>query len=446
MHGLMSLIVQEEGFNIMSDFNKFKDAHERFVNKRKKNLDSNAEIKRVGIIITYNIDPESVIYCMAKAIQKGIIELHNDHHECNCDKKISVGIVRMANIKPLVALIRKLLSMDVPESDTEIHYCAYHSKYPLAIRSHLENKLDRILDRHSPEDIWKHPEILEKIKNSHTKNHIFVVIASPIAEVGRDHDYDWGIIEPSSMRSIIQLAGRILRHRSKVVTKPNVMLLNKNYKSMIGKTPCFTKPGFEIEGEGLECIGSHDLLDILSEEQYNKINAIPRIVGIEEKELKNRSWSNLVELEHKALTCQLFSGNKPAKFWWKKNPHWCGEMQRQQPFRKSEQEDPYYLFIKNKNSAPEWKWKNEHVSPPKFGEVSSISIKRINLDNFGKGNDFWFNIDAVAIYEQLAEDFKADSLEEVSRRFGELRLREYENKQIEYKYHPDLGVFEEIDE
>lgn len=30
---------------------------------------------------------------------------------------------------------------------------------------------------------------------------------------GRDHDYDWAIVEPSSMRSIIQLAGRIRRHR-----------------------------------------------------------------------------------------------------------------------------------------------------------------------------------------------------------------------------------------
>nr|WP_278249789.1 hypothetical protein [Photorhabdus cinerea] len=36
-------------------------------------------------------------------------------------------------------------------------------------------------------------------------HHIFAVMATSIAEVGRDHDYDWNIAEPGSMRSLIQL-------------------------------------------------------------------------------------------------------------------------------------------------------------------------------------------------------------------------------------------------
>lgn len=429
--------------DVYSNFNQFKNSHESFVKNRVKKLNTIVEAKRKGNIVKLDkTESETIACCMAKNIQKYIIKLHQDHHQCHSNKKISIGIVRMANINPLVAVSRELLSSDVPEDDTAIHYCVYHSKYPLGIRSHLENKLDRILKRKDPEDIWQQPEIMEKIKNCPQLNHIFVVIASPVAEVGRDHDYDWAIIEPSSMRSIIQLAGRVLRHRLIVPTKPNIILLNKNYKALVGKEKCFDKPGFEIAD--LERLGSHDLHEILSAEQYETINAVPRITGIEKEELQNRCWSNLVELEHKALTNQLFSGNKPANVWWENTPQWCGEVQRQQQFRKSQPDEAYYLVIDDRNSEPKWRWKNEHVNPPQFGELAGISIETIGLDDHGKGNDFWFKLDSGEIYMQLAEELKIDNLAEVSRRFGELRLVEYENIQQEYKYHPNLGVFREI--
>lgn len=429
--------------DVYSNLKQFEDAHESFVKKRVKKLNTSVEAKRKGTIVTLaQVTPESITCCMAKNIQKYIVNLHQVHHQCLNSQKISIGIVRMANIDPLVAVSRELLSLDVPENDTAIHYCIYHSKYPLAIRSHLENKLDKILNRKVPEGIWQQPEIMEKIKNSSEKNHIFVVIASPVAEVGRDHDYDWGIIEPSSMRSIIQLAGRVLRHRTIIPIKPNIILLNKNYKALAGRERCFDKPGFEIAD--LKKLKSHDLHEVLDIEHFETINAVPRITGIEKKELLKKSWSNLVELEHKALTNQLFSGEKPANVWWKNAPQWCGEVQRQQKFRKAQSDEAYYLFIDDKNSVPKWKWKNEHLNPPQFGELAGVSIEGIVLDVYGKGNDFWFKLVAGEVYMQLAEELKIDNLAEVSRRFGELRLVEYENNQQEYKYHPNLGVFREI--
>ena len=101
---------------------------------------------------------------MAQTIQEHIIKLHKNHHQSHNDKNVSIGLVRMANINPLVAVAIELLQKDVARQDTCIHYCVYHSRYPLAIRSHLENKLDRILKRHNPEDIWRHPEIVGKIE------------------------------------------------------------------------------------------------------------------------------------------------------------------------------------------------------------------------------------------------------------------------------------------
>lgn len=437
----------ESRAGVYKDLPTFKSAHESFVKKRVTNLTTNVESKQKGaIVLIVRSESESIIACMAKNIQKHLICLHKDHHQSRNENNISIGLVRMANIDPLVAVARELITMDVPDNDTFIHYCVYHSRYPLAIRSHLENKLDRILRRKEPEKIWQHPEIKEKLKNSPQGNHIFVVLASPVAEVGRDHDYDWAIVEPSSVRSIIQLAGRVLRYRPIVPLTPNVLLLNQNYKAMSGKEICFVKPGFEIEG--LENQQSHDLLEILTQEQYATISAIPRIIGIKEEKLKGNTWSNLVELEHKSLTRQLFSiGEKPANVWWEKKirprPQWCGEVQRQQRFRQSPKDEAYYLFIADEHSPVKWQWKNEHVKPPKFGDLSDISIEDILLDNYGIGNDFWFGLDTKAIYSQLAEELKMSTLAEVSHRFGELRIVEYEKTHQEYKYHPNLGVFRE---
>jgi CRISPR-associated endonuclease/helicase Cas3 len=153
----------------------------------------------------------------------------------------------------------------------------YHSRYSLAVRSHIENKLDAILNRKDLASIWStETGVGDILANQTSKNHIFVVLASPVAEVGRDHDYDWSIVEPSSMRSIIQLAGRVIRHRELTapLKHPNILLLNQNIKALRGSRICFELPGFEMPNMVL---AAHDLLKTLDAEQYNPINAIPRI-------------------------------------------------------------------------------------------------------------------------------------------------------------------------
>jgi len=442
-----------------SDFTQFKSAHESFVKKRIKNLNANVEVKRKGAIIPIvRSESETIISCMAQTMQKHMIELHHDHHQNRNDINISIGLVRMANIDPLVAVARELIAMDVPDSETSIHYCVYHSRYPLAVRSHLENKLDKILKRKDPDKIWMYIE--EKLKNSSSKNHIFVALASPVAEVGRDHDFDWAIVEPSSMRSIIQLAGRVLRHRSIVPSTPNILLLNKNYKALWGKKICFNSPGFESDKIHINkktrnhfklVLINHDLCKILEDGQVQNINAMSRITLPEkyQTELVQKNgnaiikYKNLVELEHKALGHKLLAGVEAANVWWEKCPQWCGEVQRQQRFRNSPKDEAYYLWISDESSPARWQWKNENVNPARFGELTDISIDDIPSADFGKGNDFWFELDAKTIYSQLAEDLQIDTLAEVSRRFGELRIVEYENTHQEYKYHPNLGVFRE---
>ncbi len=423
----------------LTDYQK---THFDFANKRASQLKEQTTPKRKGYIAQIEQTESDPLSNLAKTINHNLLQLHQGHHLSRDNKHISIGLIRMANVNPLVAIAKKLLNI-APPPNIMIHYCVYHSRYPLAIRSHLEAKLDRLLKRHDPDTIWQHAEITEALdKYPQTQHHIFVVLASPVAEVGRDHDYDWAIVEPSSMRSIIQLAGRILRHRKQAPQTPNICLLNQNYRALCKKSICFEKPGFE--SRKLPFNTSHKLQDLLPKAQYEVITAIPKIVLPD-----NKAEESLIGLEHQATAIQLFgekTNGKPsggARVWWQKQPHWCGEVQSQQRFRASKKDEAYYLTLKDNYADEKWQWKNDHVYPAKLCEPL-IEIKHISLIKIAEGCGFWFDLNVKTVYKTLANDFGID-LSEVSRRFGEIRLIEYGQGDMQaYCYYANFGIYQEV--
>ncbi|MGR5411087.1 hypothetical protein ACP3VV_20030, partial [Vibrio sp. PNB22_8_2] len=72
--------------------------------------------------------------------------LHARHHETDTrtGKRVSFGLIRMANIGPLFEVARALYARDAPV-DWHIHLCVYHSQFPLLARSAIERTLDRVL-------------------------------------------------------------------------------------------------------------------------------------------------------------------------------------------------------------------------------------------------------------------------------------------------------------
>lgn len=429
------------------DLAGYKNQHRQFVKNRISALKKEQEKKppkRVGEIFSIQkCDETSPEKNLANTIHQAVCILHKHHHERNDEKIISIGLVRMANINPLIAVTKLLIAMDAPE-DTCIHYCAYHSRYPLAIRSHIENKLDTILNRKDKSSIWETEKgVADTLAGHPQKNHIFVVLASPVAEVGRDHDYDWAVVEPSSMRSIIQLAGRVVRHRelSEQLKSPNIFLLNENLKALKGQRICFERPGFEMPRLGL---ANHDLKKILDIDQYNPIDSTPRIEEIKEIQKNPNGYLNLNAFEHIALAWQLFSGDKKAKVWWANTPYWCGEVQRQQRFRDSIDDEPYYLLIENEYQNPRWHWLNENQYPAVMTTETPVTFNTLQTLEMGDNVHFWFDLAPVTIYSQLADDF-AIELRDVGQRFGELRIAEYSgNDNQEYWYHKNLGLHQEV--
>lgn len=413
----------------------FAEAHQRFVQERIANLEKQPSVRR-GQLIPLRFDahtPEAVINALTQTIYEELHSLHRRHHQIHPEtgQRVSLGLIRMANINPLAALARQLLSTE-PQPNHRIHYCVYHSQQPLAVRSAMERKLDSVLARHDPEALWQQPAVQQALDKHPEENHVFVVLATPVAEVGRDHDYDWAIAEPSSMRSLIQLAGRVRRHRPpKVPDSPNLSILNGNVRALRGEPIAYTKPGFESEKFKLRY---KNLTRLLNPEQHQQISALPRIT--ENSHLQ--PTRNLVDLEHAHLKARLFGSQNPrvslyAALWWQKPLTWSFELQRLTPFRKSAPEELFVLYMEDESEEPEFFQMHDN------GELKSCKhLFEEVMVGLAASVSVWGHQSFADIALDLA-DARDMELESVSRRYGILRLRKL-NGSKKWRYHPILGV------
>ena len=421
---------------------KFRDSHTDFVDKRIAKLSKEKQVLRKARLLPVSCDkPEEALEAISTTVQNAIHLLHKDHHQKHStDKTVSIGLVRMANINPLVAVAKELFSLP-PQDDYCIHYCVYHSQFPLAVRSHIEQKLDTALTRHNEDDIWLQAEIKQAIETQTEKHHVFVVLATSVAEVGRDHDYDWAIAEPSSIRSLIQLAGRIQRHRKQEPKVENLLILSHNFKALKNISPAYCRPGFETKNR---LFASHDLTDLLKPKNYQQINATPRIQMLKGKlDKENGNYLDFVQLEQWALFQRLLGSGKEennAKHWWENQPTWSAELQRRQPFRRSSPDAPYCLYGEEEDESLYWTKKDETSKPTTYPETDVIETKELTIAD---GNRAWLSLQADDIYLDLAQRLGVNR-KYISKVFGELRLREDKERVIEWCYHPVLGVFCEI--
>ncbi len=419
---------------------QFISQHSAFIDKRIKKLTKETQVLRKARLLPISCSrPNEAVQSVAQCVHQAIYELHQAHHQKNNrGQTISVGLVRMANISPLVAVARALAS--IPSSKNHrIHLCIYHSQFPLAVRSYIEQKIDAVLTRHDTNLIWEQDSIKQALAKHPENNHSFVVLATSVAEVGRDHDYDWAIAEPSSMRSLIQLAGRIQRHRKQEPSTENLLILSMNLKALRAVTPAYCRPGFETTDRAF---ADHDLRVILRPEHYQSISAIPRIKKPSGKVLKNKEkkYLDFVQLEQWALF-QILLGKgteNHAGYWWKNQPTWCAELQKRQPFRQSSPDAVYCLYSEAQDEDCHWTRKDETSYPITYPETASITPQTLK---FAEGKQAWFSLEVEQIYDELAGKLEVNR-KYISKVFGEITLRKNKNQVIAWQYHPVLGVYE----
>lgn len=424
-------------FAVPGDFYR---AHCEFAQRRAKRLPLKPVLRQAALV---KVEPastgaEAIIPAVADAFRQEMLKLHSQHHQAHeSGKTVSLGLVRMANINPLVATAQALMRLPSPESYC-IHYCVYHSQHPLAVRSHMEQRLDAAFTRHDEQGLWQQPEIFQVLKNHPAQHHLFVVLATSVVEVGRDWDADWGMIEPSSMRSLIQFAGRIQRHRQRAPQQANMLILNMNIRAMQRKTPAYSKPGFETARFPL-C--SHDLTELLDIDQYRFINAVPRILDVKDKFIPGEPFKSLVALEHVRLREELLGREDKypvAAHWWRLPVNWSGELQRRTPFRLSQAESQFFICMEEEVDEPKFMFRDEGAAGWKESELFSAPVPL----EMAQGVKAWLNMDYATVLLALAET-QDKELVWVSERFGEINLRADEEGEG-WLWHPVLGVFRDL--
>ncbi|MCK9505369.1 MAG: type I-F CRISPR-associated helicase Cas3f, partial [Porticoccaceae bacterium] len=411
----------------------FQAAHEDFIHRRVGKLSQSIQsegAKRRGALIPLTLESRSrsdVAREFAGHVQAAILKAHHDHHE-ECPKSgkpVSFGLVRMANIEPLCTMAETLLAMDWPEG-TRLHFCVYHSRFPLLLRSAIEHQLDTSLDRRDARAVYELPEIRSCIDRYPETNQIFVVLGSPVTEVGRDHDYGWAIVEPSSLRSLIQLAGRVQRHRQKPVETPNIYIFEKNLRHFYGRGKSgqpgavFLKPGFEVNSSNSDDrfrLNSHDLNDLLREEDYRIISAHPRI---QPAERDFNPKGNLADLEHarlmdcllpvkrvKAPRGQKPQGHRPnaATNWQMPQASLTWAMAQHQPFRDNTMKEETLVFLPD-DYEEQLEIKRIHTSG-QGGKADVYTseekrVKRYEL-TYGRGVSPWGQFDLMALLNEQTE-------------------------------------------
>lgn len=423
---------------VFNDENQFKQQHTEFVEKRIINLSKEKQVLcKAKLLAVSCASADEALSAMSAIIHQAIHQLHEHHKQTHeSGKTVSVGLVRMANINPLVAVAKQLFSQ-APQTNHRIHYCVYHGQHPLAVRSYIEQRLDATLKRHNENEIWQQPEIKHALETYPEQHHLFVVLATSVAEVGRDHDYDWAIAEPSSMRSLIQLAGRIQRHRKNPAQTENLLILSKNVKALKNESPAYNRPGFETTNR---LLAHHDLTEILKPEYYQEINATPRIQKPQVPEIQDGKYKDFVQLEQYALYQKLLgvmNEKDHATHWWVENLTWCAELQRRQPFRQSSPDAPYCLYYEEEYERIYWAAIDNTSKTITYPETDIIKNQALVIEN---GNQPWLELDTELIYSTLAQQLDL-TIEQVGKKFGELRLREDKNRVIEWCYHPILGVY-----
>jgi len=418
----------------------FITAHQQFVAKRLHKLANAAkkEQRRKAAIQLLPIaaGQKRAALCteLARYLHQQLHQLHAAHNSQDpiSGKQVSFGLIRMANINPLVAVAQALYKLGANEN-CRIHLCVYHSQHPLLVRSSIERKLDRLLNRKQAEAIFDDAELRQHLNDYPEQHHIFVVLATAVAEVGRDHDYDWAIVEPSSMRSIIQLAGRVRRHRTGHCETPNLYLLDTNLRHLESRsgTPAFCRPGFESRHFML---ATHHLTELLSPEQLAVIDASSRIRESDPL----RPSQNLVDLEHASLHDLMLEKaggetpiNKPVYWWWNTHANLSGYLQWAQQFRKDPQGRQRYALLLNDDDEIKFCKINPGEKP-----VSSGNLLYPIQPEAGPRISFWGEPEYETALSDLAERLGIEETE-CARRFGFVDLPA--DEQNGWNFHAALG-------
>ena len=454
---VVSIKVQESN----SALDQYQLQHDSFINKRVAKLDKQLAKRKAEIISCplLNKEAEDTSDALAEQskqeyyfsiVKEAALIKHQQHHSIDATTKIKVsfGVVRVANISPCVELTQYLLQASYPEN-VQVKVMAYHSQQVLLLRHEQEKHLDTVLKRKEKQgqaqQAFSDPIIRRHLDNSQAKNVIFILVATPVEEVGRDHDFDWAIIEPSSYRSIVQLAGRVRRHRKDEAPQINIGIMQYNLKAFKNDDksgrPYFIKPGYEASLD--EPLPFHDISKLINAERIaNNLNAIPRV-----KKLAQSEKQYLAAVEHKVTANYLASfnniGANTLQGYLIENWYLTALPQVLTPFRKSEPSINLFLFYNADKDSCYFTQKDETGKPlldendQAINREGIFNITQVEISDKAREN-LWLARDYQALLVNYMSEPYLVSKKSISLRYGEINFVECENAR--YQYNDQFGL------
>ena len=366
----------------------------------------------------------------------------------------------MAKITPCVKVSLYLMKCGWSEG-IAVRVMTYHSRQILLLRHEQERYLDKVLTRKTQSATvdFQDETVRKHLDSTPEENIIFILVATPVEEVGRDHDFDWAVVEPSSYRSIIQLAGRVLRHRQPVsgtLEKKNMAIMAYNLKAWQGKEPAYSKPGYETEKRKLNSYDMHDLVD--EEELSRRIDAVPRILKPEmlDKEQfcpdDKRYFSKLSDLEHASMmdfNCKGDCGPQcmhgwMEEYWWMTAlPQGCSR------FRENYGEEIKACAVYKNGERKFFSYDKIKEGDDLFGDDEARGF--IDVSDYDGMTEqmkrrLWLVRDYETVLKRHISDTEKESEEiqiaAISRKYGEITIPDRKSDIAEdWKYDDQLGMF-----
>ncbi len=318
-------------------------------------------------------------------------ECHENNHVVVDKIKVSTGLIKFSNTVDCYEVATALLNL--PELENKLNAIikieCYHARHFPIKRAYTERLLNQLLNRKNAKDFKNNKLVkaaVEQAKRDKFTNVILLVVSTTIIEIGRDFDFDFCIMEPASHWSIVQTAGRILRHREKY-DKNNVVILSHSMKVVrkSEKADCYYRyPGPESNNDKLNQEEKEQNIkqlfdfDKLSEKIDSRVTLVsqdsdnsPAIKRIEDKQIQ--SLKNNTQI----LSFNSYLENNAAEYLTTANSD-------AHPFRMSDIKEVTYKQDKNgnwhKRDAKTYKYDNRICEPDEFKNVSIIYKGRLLIE------------------------------------------------------------------
>lgn len=329
------------------------------------------------------------------AWQNAVLHAVKQLHECHAwpfaksGKRVSIGLVRVANIKPAIQLAH-FLSEHLPHAKI----ACYHANDWLIERHHKEQRLDFLLSRQQGNThLFNDDELQQFVAASSCNDIPLIVIATPVEEVGRDHDFDWGVIDASSIQSIVQTSGRINRHRLVPIKQPNIAILQFNHRYCANagakKNPVFKWPGYE--GINQKSYPTQDLAQLLPWDDNGQlvINATLRF---------NQQLCKFAEYDDQQIQafCKMYFDDKDATQVFS-NPQVESSIMAEKPYtltplREGQKKEDYYFRLNDDGNIETYRYEMTAGS-------YDLEYKRKDMTQHADVPNAWLNLSPAQMIE-----------------------------------------------